>query len=201
MLDIALAHKHFKKVDPLVAGLLAVRQIDIPKAKPAAEFATSLYSSIVSQQLSTKAADTIWGRFVKLVGDPAKVDNILTQTVEDFRSIGLSRQKASYILNIAEHIKTGQLHINHLNDLSDDEVMAELIQIKGVGQWTAEMFLIFTLGRPDVFSAGDLGLYNAMRKLYAKPEMTREQALKLAAKWQPHRTVACLVLWHSLDNK
>ena len=170
------------------------------KAQPH-EYAFHLYSSIISQQISTKAADKIFERFLQLVGDPHDPANILIHDIDDFRSIGLSRQKASYIRSIAELTANGTVKIDHMDDLSDDEVVRELVLIKGVGQWTAEMFLMFTLMRPDVFSVGDLGLLNAAKKLYNKQNLTRLELIDLSMKWSPYRTTASLVLWHSLDNK
>ena len=206
MVNFDLAIQHFKKVDLLLADITTkmLKNNNLPgttsKTKPTA-YVFHLYSSIISQQISTKAADKILERFLGLVGDPHDAANILKYDIDDLRSIGLSRQKASYIRSIAELTSNGTVKVDHLDALSDDEVVRELILIKGVGQWTAEMFLMFTLARPDIFSGGDLGLLNAAKKLYSKPDMTKQELLELSNKWSPHRTAAALVLWHSLDNK
>lgn len=203
MIDYPAALVHFKRVDPLLYAV-AVKYGDAltmpQKAKPH-DYVFHLYSSIISQQISTKAADAILKRFLELVGDPHSPQHVLTHSVEDLRSIGLSRQKASYILSIAMHAKDKTVNFDALDSCTNQEVIDELVQIKGVGQWTAEMFLMFTLCRPDVFSIGDLGLLNAAKKLYQKPHLTKDELLGLSLTWSLHRTTAALVLWHSLDNK
>lgn len=160
-----------------------------------------LVESIIGQQLSGKAADTIFKRFLKLFGDnkfptPQK---LLKTDVEKLRSAGMSYSKASYIKNIAQAFKNGNLDIKILRKLSDEDVKKELTKIKGVGNWTAEMTLIFTLKREDVFSLGDAGLRRAIKNLY-KIEKDAD-ILKLAEKWKPKRSYACWYLWKSLDNE
>lgn len=203
MIDIEKAKTYFAANDPILYGYFETltTQLVPPIKATTSSYAFHLYSSIISQQISVKAADAILQRFLTLVGNPHDPMCVLAHTAEDFRAIGLSRQKASYILSIAEHTHTGAVRIDHLDSLSDEEIVAELVTIKGVGKWTAEMFLMFTLARPDVFSIGDLGLLNAAKKLYAKPDMTKEELEILSQKWSPHRTTAALLLWHSLDNK
>lgn len=206
MIDFNIAYTYFVKHDPTLAGYMAqalksFNPPTVPQKISSNEYLFHLYSSIISQQISTKAADKILERFLVLVGDPHDAKNILRHDIEDFRSIGLSRQKASYIKSIAELTSNGTVKVKHLDDLDEEEVIRELVLIKGVGQWTAEMFLMFTLARPDVFSVGDLGLHNAAKKLYNKPDMTKQELLELSQKWSPHRTTAALVLWHSLDNR
>lgn len=199
------ALKHFEATDPLLAAafttyLAHIGPRSVEKITPS-EYAFHLYSSIISQQISTKAADKILERFLALVGDPHDPANILIHDIDTLKSVGLSGQKASYIRSIAELTSNGTVRLEHLDTLTDQEVIDELIKIKGVGVWTAEMFLMFTLGRPDIFSIGDLGLHNAAKKLYNKPELTKQELLDLSLGWAPHRTTAALVLWHSLDNK
>lgn len=202
MIDIEKAKAFFKKADPILyAYSKKVPSLTAPRKATPNSYAFHLYSSIISQQISVKAADAILQRFLTLVGDPHSPTCVLAHDIEDFRAIGLSRQKANYIRSIAELTQNGTVRIDHLDDLSDTEVVAELVKIKGVGQWTAEMFLMFTLARPDVFSVGDLGLLNATKKLYHAPDMTKEELLKLSEQWSPYRTTAALLLWHSLDNK
>lgn len=206
MIDFLAALSHFKKTDQvmadcLVAALGPQKPIQAPIKIAASEYAFHLYSSIISQQISVKAADAILRRFLELVGDPHNAANILAHDIEDLRSIGLSRQKASYIRSIAELTSNGTVKIDHLDKLTNDEAIDELVLIKGVGKWTAEMFLMFTLARPDIFSTGDLGLLNAAKKLYRNPNMTKQELETLSDSWSPHRTIAALALWHSLDNK
>ncbi|MCA9327962.1 DNA-3-methyladenine glycosylase 2 family protein [Candidatus Saccharibacteria bacterium] len=161
---------------------------------------TELAESIISQQLSVKASDTIFRRFKEVTNLAPEKAAVLTEA-ETMR-IGLSGQKARYIRDLAEHFVQDSAVFDHLDSLSDDEVIAELTQVKGIGVWTAQMFLMFTLGRPDVFAPDDLGLLNALVKLYDLPERPkRADAIELAEKWKPYRTTACFHLWHMLDNK
>lgn len=203
MIDFTAALAHFKIVDPKLytAAQSHIKKMSPPQKVAPSDYAFHLYSSIISQQISTKAANAILKRFLTLVGDPHDTDTILRQDIEDLRSIGLSRQKATYIKSIAKLTSNGTVKIDHLDELDDAEVIRELVLIKGVGQWTAEMFLMFTLCRPDVFSTGDLGLLNAAKKLYSKPDMTKDELLNISQTWSPHRTTAALVLWSTLDNK
>lgn len=162
-------------------------------------YARELFASIVSQQLSTKVADVIWKRFAELVKNPEDPTIVKKFSVAQLRSVGLSNQKASYILAIATGVTDGTVLLDHLDSLDDEAVIAELIQLKGVGRWTAEMFLLFTLARPDVFSVGDLGLRNAADEFFNK-KLSPTELLKLSEAWSPHRSAVSLALWHSLDN-
>ncbi len=160
-----------------------------------------LVESIIGQQLSGKAADTIFKRFLALFNNSKfpSAKQILETDVEKLRSAGISYSKASYIKNIAKAFRNRDLDIKILRKLSDDDVKKELIKIKGVGNWTAEMTLIFTLKREDVFSLGDAGLRRAIKNLY-KIEKEAD-ILKLSEKWKPKRSFACWYLWKSLENK
>lgn len=205
MIDFTAAQKHFQKADPALARTMQkfLSKNPLPRnIKKAAihEYASHLYTSIISQQISTKAADKIRGRFLELVGDPYEPANILRHDIETLKSVGLSGQKASYIRSIAELTSNGTVRLDHLDSLTDAEIIAELVLIKGVGVWTAEMFLMFTLARPDVFSVGDLGLINAVKNLYNLPDLTKQELLKISDVWHPYRTAAALALWDSLDN-
>lgn len=160
----------------------------------------SLIDAIIGQQLSIKAADTILARFVNLFApktfpDP---DDILAMDIEKLRSAGISYAKISYIKAIAQAFKDKAINIEKIKLMSDEEVIVELTKIKGVGRWTAEMILIFTLNRPDVFSVGDLGIRRAIEKLYNITD-PKEMVL-LAESWSPHRSTACWYLWRSLEN-
>lgn len=185
-----------------MASLLAsLGTIDLPEKINPTEYAFHLYSSIISQQLSVKAAEKILDRFISLVGDPHDTSAILDLSPDELRAVGLSYQKAGYIQSIAENIANKTVRIEHLDELSDELVIESLTKIKGVGKWTAEMFLIFTLGRSDVFSIGDLGLLRAVQRLYNVPDLTKEELLEKSLGWSPYRSIVSLALWHSLDNK
>lgn len=158
-----------------------------------------LIESIIGQQLSGKAADTIYKRFLKLFDDKFPSPEKLIKTdIEKLRSAGMSYSKASYIKNIAKAFKEKELGIEKIEKLSDEEVKKELTKIKGVGNWTAEMTLIFTLKRQDVFSLGDAGLRRAIKNLYGIEKDS--DILKLSETWKPKRSYACWYLWRSLEN-
>ncbi len=184
-------YSHLTK-DPVMANL--INKFGELEVKPSGvDPFTDLVDSIVSQQLSIKAARTIFGRFKELLKKyPFDPQEILDLDTELARSAGVSYAKISYAKNIAQAVKVGELDFGQFPELSDQEIKDKLIKIKGVGPWTAEMFLIFTLGRPDVFSDGDLGLKNAIKKLY--PQGVNP------ALWRPYTSYACLYLWKSLDN-
>jgi DNA-3-methyladenine glycosylase II len=160
----------------------------------------SLCRSIIGQQVSVAAASAIFGR-LKTETDmqPSKVAGLSDQQM---RAIGLSRQKITYIRDLASHFNDNPNVYNHLDSLPDPEVIAELIAVKGIGVWTSQMFLIFTLDRPDVFPVDDVGIQNAMKLLYEWKDLpSKAELIKLSEKWQPYRTTACLHLWESLRNK
>jgi len=163
----------------------------------------ALVRSIVGQQLSTKAARTIYGRLTELFGGktPSPAE-LLAADPEDVRAAGLSRPKVSYLRSLAEHVQTGELELERLSELPDEEVSAQLTAVKGLGQWTADMFLIFHLGRPDVLPVGDLGVRRAVERAYALAEIPDAAKLtEIAEPWRPHRSLASLYLWRSLDNE
>lgn len=192
------------KNDPILAPIIAAA--GLPNIIPNKNYYQELVESIISQQLSVKAAATILKRFLELfpgVSFPAP-DQILEKDVEQLRAVGLSRQKASYIQDLALKVIEGEVRFNHLDTLSNDEVIAELTQIKGVGVWTVHMFLLFCMGRLDVLPTGDLGIKNGIHKLYnLKDKPTPEEIEKIAEKnnWHPYESVASWYIWHSLDNK
>ena len=160
-----------------------------------------LVDSIISQQLSDKAAATIGKRFRALFGKKfPRPGRVLAITNEKIRACGLSWSKVSYIKNIAEAIETGKLVLEKLGDMENEEVMTELTKIKGVGQWTAEMTLMFSLFRPDVFSLGDAGLRAAVAKLYKVEKENLKEIARIAEKWRPHRSLAARYLWKSLER-
>jgi DNA-3-methyladenine glycosylase II len=164
-------------------------------------FMRELIESIISQQLSIKASNTIFARFVGLFprGEFPTAMQILTKDDEKIRSAGISYAKVTYIKSVANAFVSDFIDVAKIRKQSDEEVIEELTQIKGIGRWTAEMILIFTLNRPDVFSIGDLGLRNAITKLYGITD--KKEMITLAETWIPHRSSACWYLWRSLENK
>lgn len=158
--------------------------------------------AIVYQQLSTKAASTIHGRFVELCGGPVVAPkSVLKQTDELLRGVGLSRQKASYIRDLAAHVDAGSLPLDDIEHRSDAEIIEALTKVKGIGPWSAQMFLMFRLGRPDVLPVLDLGIRKGVQQAYGLRKLPDEKKLrKIAAPWSPYSTVACWYLWRSLDG-
>ena len=163
----------------------------------------ALVRSIVGQQLSTKAAATIYGRLTELFGGRTPTPQELLDADPDaIRAAGMSRAKTAYLRSLAEHVLSGELELDRLDDLSDDDIVAELTAVKGLGVWTAHMFLIFHLNRPDVLPVGDLGVRNAARAVYGLEELPLPADLEeLAEPWRPHRSLGALYLWRSLDNE
>jgi DNA-3-methyladenine glycosylase II len=162
----------------------------------------SLAEAIVYQQLNGKAAITIFNRFASLAGQPVTPEGILKLTPENMRAVGLSKQKSSYLFDMAERAIRGELDFTRLPGLSDEEVIKHLTQVKGVGVWTAHMFLMFTLKRPNVLPTGDFGVQMAIKKHYGKRKLPKPlQMEKIAKPWEPYRSIACWYLWRSLDIK
>ena len=166
---------------------------------------TYLCASIMSQQLSTKVADVIYKRFIALYGGKEPLpQQILDTPFEQLRGIGLSKAKVSYVKNVAQFEIEKGMDPKKLRKMDNEEVIAYLTEIKGVGRWTVEMLLMFALGREDVFAVDDLGIQNAMIKLYkldkSDKKQLREKMLKVSAKWSPYRTYACVHLWRWKDN-
>lgn len=176
----------------------------LQKTRQKSDLREYLVSSIISQQLSVKVAEVIKGRFLTLYkGEFPTNKQILSSPTEALRGIGLSNQKLSYIKNIAEHFEGKQLDDYDWDRMVDEEIIQSLTEIKGVGQWTAEMVLMFGLGRPDVFSAGDYGIQQAMKKLYKidlEGKALKEKMLSISKKWKPFRSVACMYLWAWKDK-
>ncbi len=192
------ALKHFKKVDPLLYEVAAsIDPIVLEKSK---NNFIRLVRAIVGQQLSVKAASTIFGRFEKLFKKEINAKEILKLKDDDIRACGISYPKIKYIKDLSEKVQTKQVLLETLETSDEQTIIDHLTQVKGIGIWSAEMFLMFALARPDVFSIGDLGLRNAMIKLYGLKDPSNEKLLKLSEKWSPYRTYACRILWQSLDN-
>ncbi len=195
--DVAEAEKVLAKVDPILGKLIARQKLE--PLTPRVDYFASLCRSIVGQQVSVAAATAIFTRLEQATA--MRPQKVLELDEEQVRTIGLSKQKASYIRDLAAHFARNPDVYNHLGEQSDELVIKELVEIKGIGVWTAQMFLMFTLGRPDVFAPDDLGLQNAIKKLYSLDVLPPKKELeKFAEKWAPYRTTASLHLWHYLSN-
>jgi DNA-3-methyladenine glycosylase II len=194
------AVRHLKKADPVLSAIIErVGACRIEYGPP--EF-HSLAEAIVYQQLNGKAAVTIFKRFAALAGDPVTPEGILKLSDAQLRSVGLSKQKSSYLKDMAERARRGELDFSRLHEMTDDDVVKHLTQVKGVGVWTAHMFLIFTLRRPNVLPVGDYGIQSAIKKHYGKRKLPKPQQMeKIARSWEPFRSIACWYLWRSLDIK
>lgn len=211
---------HLKKCDPVMRSIIErVGPFRMQYREPTFH---SLARAIAYQQLNGKAAATIFGRFTALAGDPLTPEGVLKLTPEQMRSVGLSKQKSSYLIDMAERAYRGELDFAKVAAMSDAEVIEHLTQVKGVGVWTAHMFLMFTLRRTDVLPTGDFGIRMAMFKSYldkrakaaarskngkapSKPRKRKiklpspEQMERIAKSWAPYRSIACWYLWRSLD--
>jgi DNA-3-methyladenine glycosylase II len=184
----------------LVASIGPLEQAARHRGRPDDAYG-SLVRTIVGQQLSTKAARTIYARLVALFGDnPPTPAELLAAEDAALRAAGLSRQKVGYLRDLAARVESGDLDLDALHQLPDEEVSARITAVKGLGQWSADMFLIFHLRRPDVLPVGDLGIRRAVEKVYGLPGLPDADDLRaLAELWRPWRTLASLYLWESLD--
>jgi len=200
------ALEHLLSADAVLATLMKAHgPLDAEQHKrgrPADAYG-ALLRSIVGQQLSTKAAFTIYERLIGLYGGQTPApEQIAATDPEELRGVGLSYAKAAYLRSLAEHVIDGELELDRLTELEDDEVMTQLTAVKGLGPWTAHMFLIFHLGRPDVLPVGDLGVRRAVQLAYGMEKLpTVAEVEKIAAPWRPYRSLASLYLWRSLDNE
>lgn len=197
---IAAALKHLSDHDPRMAML--IDQFPTPTFTPHTDYYHELVSSIISQQLSVKAAATIQGRFVALWGHFPSPDEILSRTTEELRAVGLSGQKASYIQDLAAKVLDGSVQFDHLANLDNDAIVAELTTVRGIGEWTVHMFLMFCMGRLDVLPTGDLGIRNGIARNYDLASCTSADVTRIANEngWNPYESVASWYLWQSLDN-
>jgi len=191
---------HLKKSDPVLRSIIEhVGPYRMEFGPP--EF-SSLAEAIVYQQLNGKAAVTIFKRFTALAGEPLTPEGILRLSDEQLRSVGLSKQKSAYLKDLSVKTRDGLLDFAKLPALPDEEVVQHLTQVKGIGVWTAQMFLMFTLRRPDVLPTGDYGVQAAIKKHYRKRKWPKPSEMeKIARPWAPYRSVACWYLWRSLDVK
>lgn len=202
-MNIQTALDHLSDNDPIMAAL--IDQYPAPSFIAHTNYHQALVESIIGQQLSVKAAAAIRDRFVGLFDDVFPTpEQIITVDVEVYRSIGLSRPKARYIIDLAEHVIDGRVRFDHLDALSNQEVIDELTAVKGIGAWTVHMFLMFCMGRLDVLPVGDLGIRNAIEKNYELDFVGASGAVENVAKhysWHPYESIASYYLWQSLENK
>lgn len=187
--------------DPRMAHLIDT--FPQPTFRPHTDYYRALVESIISQQLSVKAAATIYRRFVDSFGRVPDPHEIIARDDDALRAVGLSGQKTRYIKDLASHVIDGTVDFNHLNHLSNERVVKELTVVKGVGEWTVHMFLIFCMGRFDVLPTGDLGIKHAIQALYTHPTVPTPEDIRYIAaqhQWHPYESIASWYLWQSLDT-
>ncbi len=196
------ARAHLVKNDPVLASLIAqIGPVGISRRR---ERFQALVRTIIFQQLAGAAANAIYGRFVALF--PGKKfpspEQVLKKSDAELRKVGLSAKKALYIKDLAAHVRDGAINFHRFHRMEDEAIIEHLIRVKGIGRWTAEIFLMFNLGRPDVIPADDLGVQNAVMRHYRLAERpNRKTLVELAERWRPYRTAAAWYLWRSLDIK
>ena len=203
-IDADAAHVHFAANDPVLAGL--IERLPRFEMRPALEDPfLALARAIAFQQLSGKAAGTIFGRFLALTDAESTgrlvPERVLTHSDEELRAVGLSRQKTAAIRDLAAHFARGELSTGLFTQWENEEIIDHLVKVRGVGRWTAEMYLMFQLGRPDVLPVNDIGINRAMMLLYGLEAMPRPADVRrIGAPWSPWSTVACWYLWRSVDD-
>jgi DNA-3-methyladenine glycosylase II len=190
---------HFRRHDPTLHAV--IRRAGPFTLRPQRDRFQMLVRSIVSQQISTSAARTIYGRLETAAGPRGiKPDSLASLDAEQLRTVGLSRQKASYISDLAQKVSSNEVRLSRFGHMDDEDVIAELVQVKGIGRWTAQMFLIFALGRQDVFPIDDLGVRTAIDKLYGfTGKQSKDEYLEIGRRWSPHATVGSWYCWRFLD--
>jgi 3-methyladenine DNA glycosylase/8-oxoguanine DNA glycosylase len=202
MANYRSAVRHLKKVDPVLARVIESVGPCRIELRTAGSHFQALTRSIVYQQLSGKAAGTILARFNALYpgGEPSP-EAVLEMSDEALRGVGLSRQKIGYMRDLSVKVATGALPLDQVEHMADDDLIAHLVQVRGIGRWTAQMFLMFRLGRQNVLPELDLGIQNAIKRAYRmRKRPTPKRVKQVGGKWAPHSTVACWYLWRSLDS-
>jgi DNA-3-methyladenine glycosylase II len=200
MADFSQAQQHLSQADPVLAKIIS--RYGPCTIQPQRQYFVALTEAILSQQLSVKAAATIFKRFKEKLGGRITPEGILQLTTRQFRAAGISRQKTAYLRDLAAKWGASGLATRRFAKMSDEEVIAALTQVKGIGRWTAEMFLIFSLLRPDVLPVDDLGFRKAAQLAYKLRKLPEAGRLtKIAACWRPYRSIATWYLWASLNNK
>ncbi len=199
--DYVRARRHLRRRDPVLGAVISRIGPCGLAARQRTDHLSALVSAIVSQQLSTKAAATIYKRFVALFPDGVIPDAaaIAARSDAELRGVGLSAQKMSYLRDLCARLADGRLRLDHLHTLPDEDVVAELTSVRGFGRWTAEMFLMFRLHRPDVLPVGDLGIVTAMMRVYRmRKKPAAKRLLQIGEAWRPYRSVASWYLWQTL---
>ncbi|MFA6308643.1 MAG: DNA-3-methyladenine glycosylase [Clostridia bacterium] len=186
-------------IDPMFKKLIDIcNPIEIGLS---GDYFASLASSIIGQQLSNKVADVIWARLGALMNGDLSPQKISAIGIEELRKIGVSYSKIGYLKNLSEALINKKIRLNDFESMENEEIINKLVEVKGIGNWTAEMFLIFSLGREDVFSLGDGGLQRSIKWLYQFEELPQKrQLMKISEKWKPYRTYASLYLWEAIDK-
>lgn len=199
---VGKAAEHLAKHDPALGPV--IQSVGLCTIRPHKNYYQELVDSIISQQLSIKAAATIFKRFKELFGgDFPAPEQILEKNIDELRSVGLSRGKAMYVRDLAQHVVDGRVKFDHLDTLSNEEVIKELVAVKGIGEWTAHMFMMFCMGRMDILAHGDLGIKNGVQRLYGLDHQpTAQEIIEIAQKnnWHPYESIACWYVWKSIDN-
>jgi DNA-3-methyladenine glycosylase II len=199
--DSTVIKSHFAKADPKIAEVLDT--VDISEwfdSEPSPNHFYNLTRNIIYQQLAGKAASTIFDRFKALVGEITP-ENVSKFEDQSFRDVGLSWAKAKYVKDLASKVVRKEIDLSQIDTLDNESVIKELTRVKGIGKWTAEMFLLFTLRRENIFSYGDLGLKNGLSKLYCITDPTVDQIKEIVAKWSQYESYVSICLWHHLDNR
>lgn len=200
--NIAKVKKHFAKADPKVLTVLeTVKLSEWFTERPSEDHFFNLTRNIIYQQLAGKAASTIFGRFEALIGGKVTPEKVAQFEDRAFRDVGLSWAKAKYVKDLAAKVISHEINLVGIDTLDNESVISELIKVKGIGRWTAEMFLLFTLHRENIFSHGDLGLKNGFSKLYGIESPTTAQIHAIVDRWSPYESYGSIALWHYLDNR
>ena len=202
--DYSRARRTLLRRDPILADIIRRHgPCGLGAVRDRFDHFSMLVRAIVFQQLSTKAATTIHDRLIGLMPDArAEAAALLALSDEQLRAAGISRQKAGYLRDLCARVASGEVALDELDAMTDEEVIASLTRIKGIGRWTAEMFLIFRLQRPDVLPVGDLGIVTAVKKAYRlRKTPTPDRLRKIGEAWRPYRSIASWYLWRSLDNE
>lgn len=201
--SMQVAANHLAAHDPKLASV--IKRGAVCDIAPHKDYYTALVSEIIGQQLSTKAARAIRNRFVESFGGTfPSPKQILGKSLEELRATGISWAKAKYVSDLAQHVVDGKVKFDHFDSLSNAEIIQELTAVKGIGEWTAHMFMMFCMGRLDILATGDLGIRNGIQQLYGLDHQpSAQEVIDIATKnhWHPYQTVACWYVWESLDNK
>lgn len=199
--QLQLGADHLKSHDPVMKGL--VTEHGLPTFRPHEDYYQELVESIIGQQLSVKAAASIRGRFIDLFGHFPGAEEILGRDFDELKSVGLSRPKTSYIIDLASRVRDGSISFENLDSMSNDQIIENLTSVKGIGAWTVHMFLIFAMGRLDVLAVGDLGVRNALTSLYKFDHVVKDADIHILSEqnhWHPYESLVCWYAWASLKN-